>query len=391
MSQRKSSRSLFNKLNRVLHDACAQVSARLRPLCVIRKPDEVGSPDRCEWIDEAGHLDVDNTFESIFHSKKVVASLEWPALPLMTLHNAWITGDQGQVFLHDGTFLSICPSLRHLPERKVRRPLAWLGRRLEGVYFHLTGVDHENHGHFLFQHLPRLLAAKAQLQEHGDRLKVIVAPGHKRWQTRYLKYFGISEDRVVEASVGTIHVEKLLYVPMPYGNTYLCNPRFYREIRDGFTTGITAPAARADGPIVFISRQDAPDRRLANEEEIVTICREVLGAVQVVQLGKFKLDEQIRLCAAARLVIGPQGQGMSVVLFSKGGLFVVMEYGEDFHPLGWCRAFCDTASVLGTQTMRLISGGGFDDPRGWSYPAEKFRKELVRLRDQQPNLFPASS
>ena len=286
MSQRKPFRNFLNKLNRLLHDTCAQVSTKLKPLRVIRKPDEVGSPDRCEWIDEAGHLDVDNTFESLFHSKEVAVSLKWPALPLMTLHDAWITGDQGQVFLHDGTFLSICPSLRHLPERKVRRPLAWLGRRLEGVYFHLTGVDHENRGHFLFQHLPRLLAARTQLQEHGERLKVIVAPGHQRWQARYFKYFGISEDRVVEASVGTIHVEKLLYVPMPYGNTYLCNPRFYREIRDGFTTGITTPAAGADGPILFISRQDAPDRRLANEEEIVSICREVLGSVQVVQLGQ---------------------------------------------------------------------------------------------------------
>lgn len=390
MSPRKPSRPLFNKLNRVLHDACAQLSSKLKPLRVIRKPDEVDSPDRHEWIDEAGHFNIDNTFESRFHSKEVAASLEWSALPLMTLNDAWITGDQGQVFLHDGTFLSICPSLRHLPERKVRRPLAWLADQLDGVYFHLTGVDHENHGHFLFQHLPRLLAARTQLYEHGDRFKVIVATGHKRWQARYLKYFGISEDRVVEASVGTIQVEKLLYVPMPYGNTYLCNPRLYREIRDGFTTGNTAPAARPDAPILFISRQDAPDRRLANEEEIVSVCREVLGSVQVVQLGKFKLDEQIRLCTQARFVIGPQGQGMSVVLFSKGGLFVVLEYGEDFHPLGWCRAFCDTASVLGIQTMRLISGGSFDDPRGWSYPADKFREELVRLRDQQPNLFQAS-
>lgn len=381
MSKRKPSRSISSKLNRVLHDACAQVSARLKPLRIIRQADKVPSPDRSEWIDEAGRIDVDNTFESNFHSKDIPASFEWPALPLMTLHDAWITGDQGQVFLRDGTFLSICPSLRHLPERKVRRPIARLGRRLEGVYFHLTGVDHENHGHFLFQHLPRLLAARAKLREHGERLKVIVAPGHQRWQTRYLEYFGISEDRVVEASVGTLHVEKLLYVPMPYGNTYLCNPRFYREIRDGFTSGITSSAAQTDGPILFISRQDAPDRRLNNEEEIISICQELFGPVQVLQLGKVKLNDQIHLCSTARLVIGPQGQGMSVMLFTKQSAVVVMEHGSQFLPFGWCRAFCDAAILLGGSAMRLISQTSADEQRCWSYPTAIFREEMLRLRD----------
>ncbi|MBK8040751.1 MAG: glycosyltransferase family 61 protein [Verrucomicrobiaceae bacterium] len=348
-------------------------------------------PDSFERIDEAGQSQLDDSFECRFHEKDMVPSFEWPNLILATLHDAWMTGDQGHVFLHDGTHLSICPSLRHLPERKIRRPLTWLARRLPGVYFHLTGVDHENHAHFLMQHLPRLLAARKHLGEPDGELKVIVAPGHKRWQSRYLNYFGISEDRIVEASVGTICVEKLLYVPMAYGNTYLCNPRFYREIRDGFTRNIPAVAEGALGPILFISRQDAPDRRLTNEAEIVSVCAEVLGSVQVVQLGRLKLDEQIRLCATARLIIGPQGQGMGVVLFARGGLFVVMEYGENFHLHGWCRAFCDTASALGIKTLRLISGGGFDASRDWSYPADKFRQELVRLRDLVPTLFPPSS
>ncbi len=387
MIKRRPSRSISSKLNRVLHDACAQVSARLKPLRIIRQADKVPSPDRSEWIDEAGRINVDNTFESEFHSKEIPASFEWPALPLMTLHDAWITGDQGQIFLKDGTFLSICPSLRHLPERKVRRPMALLGRRLEGVYFHLTGVDHENHGHFLLQHLPRLLAAKERLRDYANTWKVIVAPGHKRWQARYLRYFGITEDRVIEASVGTLQMEKLLYVPMPHGNTYLCNPRFYRDIHSHLTLAATEVPTGHEGPILFISRQDAPDRRLVNEASIVRICHQVLGDVRIVQLSKLDLAEQIRLCASARLVIGPQGQGMTVALFAKRGLFVVMEYGKEFNSLGWCRAFCDVASLLGVPTMRLISGTPPDDSGGWSYPSDKFHEELVRLRSRLPNLF----
>lgn len=383
MNQRKHSRNLLNKLNRLLHDVCAQVFARIKPLRVMRSPQEVSSPDSCEWIDEAGRTQVDNAFECRFHARDLSTFFDWPDLSLMTLHDAWMTGDQGQVFLNDGTFLSICPSLRHLPERKVRRPLPWLSRRLDGVYFHLTGVDHENHAHFLFQHLPRLLAAKEQLKKHGDNFKVIVAPGHHRWQARYLRYFGISEDRVVVASVGTIRVEKLLYVPMPYGSSYLCNPRFYQEMRDGFSSNIQ-PSPASTGGVLFISRQDAPDRRLLNEEEIIGICREVMGDVQVVQLGKLKLDDQIRLCSTARLVIGPQGQGMGVVLFMRQGAVVVMEYGDEFLPFGWCRAFCDAAITLGVSALRLISGTAADEQRCWSYPPDKFRSEMLRLRELLP-------
>lgn len=382
MIQQKPFHILLNKLNRLLHDTWAQVSTKIKPLRVIRNPIEVASPDLSEWIDEAGQIQVDNTFESQFHAEEIAASLDWPQLPLMTLHEAWVTGDQAQVFLSDGTFLSICPSLRHLPERKVRRPLAWLSRRLSGVYFHLTGVDHENHGHFLFQHLPRLLAARTKMREYGEHFRVLVAPGHKRWQMRYLKYFGISEEQVVEASAGTTQVEKLIYVPLPYGSSYICNPRLYREMRDGFCVG--KAAASGDGEILFISRKDAPDRRLTNEEEIIGICQEVFGKVEAVMLGKLPLDEQIRRCSQARLIIGPQGQGMSVVLFMRQGALVVMEHGDGFCPLGWCRAFCDTGIMLGVSSLRLVSGTGADEQRCWSYPPEKFREEMLRLSDLLP-------
>ncbi len=369
------------RIVRWLHDAYAQAAARLKPLNMVRDVSGLSASCRTIKIDTAGSMQVDNEFESTFHGKDLPTALSWNDLWLVELHNARVTGDQGHVFFSNGDFLSICPSLRHLPSRKVRRPILPLARHLTGVYFHLTGVDHENHGHFLFQHLPRLLAAREEIRDRHPDFKVLVAPGHRRWQARYLSFFGIPEERVVEASVGTISVETLLYVPMPYGNTYLCNPRFYRLMRDGFTSGLPPRLESDAGPVLFISRKDAPDRRLVNEDEILAICTEVFGKVEVVNLGKIPLSEQIRLCAGAKLVIGPQGQGMSVVLFMRGGAFFVMEYGKDFKPLGWCRAFCNVALFLGLRSLRLISGENFDEERCWSYPPVKFREEMLRLRD----------
>ncbi len=370
------------KATRLVHDAYASVMAWLSPPRMIEDPFLIPPPGKAVKIDPANGITVENGFESGFHGVEIATGFTWPDLWLVELQEAFVAGDQGQVFLEDGTFLSICPSLKRLPIRKLRRPLSLLSRRIEGVFFHLTGVDHENHGHFLFQHLPRLLAAREQLREHGDTFKVLVAPGHKKWQARYLAYFGISADRIVELSAGTTRVERLIYVPMPYGSSYICNPRLYREMRDGFCGG--KAAASGNGEVLFISRNDAPDRRLTNEEEIIGICEEVFGKVEVVMLGKLPLDEQIRRSSHARLVIGPQGQGLSVVLFMRQGALVVMEHGDRFHPLGWCRAFCDTGIMLGVSSLRLVSGTGADEKRCWSYPPEKFREEMLRLRDLLP-------
>jgi hypothetical protein len=158
--------AIKRRLVRWLHDAYAQAAARLKPLKVVRKVSELSAPCLTIKIDIAGSVQVDHEFESSFHGKDMQAEFSWNDLWLVELHNARVTGDQGHVFFSNGDFLAICPSLKLLPSRKVRRPILPLARHLTGVYFHLTGVDHENHGHFLFQHLPRLLAAREEICGH---------------------------------------------------------------------------------------------------------------------------------------------------------------------------------------------------------------------------------
>lgn len=326
---------------------------------------------------DGGEAVLDNGPEHRFHNGAPPIQIphRWPARELCRIENAWLTGDQGQIFLNDGSYLHICPSQHRLDPRKVRRPIRIGARRLDFPVFHLTGRDHENHGHFLLQHLPRWQAAR-HLMERVDGLRILVPSGHLKWQRRYLELFGVNPKHVIEGTHGTLFCSELYYVPMLWQENYLCAPAIHQGISAGFRRLITpgAPAL----PAVWISRDDAPNKKLLNEAALVEIFRRTVGPVELVTLSKTPLPQQIDLVGRARLIIGAQGQGLTTSLFAEGSALIVLEAGGQLAPYSWCSAYRDMALLTGNQSLRLISGGGRDSEGSWIFPEDKFRAEISR-------------
>lgn len=324
----------------------------------------------------AGEVLLDNGPEHVFHGDAVTAKIphRWPARMLCHVENACLTGDQGQVFLRDGSYLHICPSQHRLDPRKVRRPIRVGARTLNFPVFHLTGRDHENHGHFLLQHLPRWQTAR-HMMEKIDGLRILVPPGHLKWQRRYLELFGVDPSHVVEGTHGTLFCPELYYVPMLWQDNYLCDPAVHRSISEGFRRLI--PSDAPTQPAIWVSRTDAPNKKLLNEAALVQIFREEIGPIELVTLSQTPLPRQIELMGRARLIIGAQGQGLTTALFAKGAGLIVMEAGEHLAPYSWCSAYRDMAIMAGNKSLRLISGGGRDSEGDWIFPEEKFRQEIA--------------
>jgi capsular polysaccharide biosynthesis protein len=325
----------------------------------------------------AGEVFLDNGPEHAFHGAAAPAQIphRWPARELCHMENAWLTGDQGQIFLQDGSYLHICPSQHRLDPRKVRRPIRVGARRLDFPVFHLTGRDHENHGHFLLQHLPRWQAAR-HLMEKIDDLHILVPPGHLKWQRRYLEIFGVNPERVIEGSHGTLFCPKLHYVPMLWQEDYLCSPAVHAGISEGFRCLI--PNDSPVLPAVWVSREDAPNKKLLNEAALVGIYRREIGPIELITLSQTPLPRQIELMGRARVIIGAQGQGLTTALFAKGAGLIVLEAGEQLAPYSWCSAYRDMAIMAGNKSLRLVSGGGRDSEGSWVFPEEKFRAEIAR-------------
>ena len=325
-------------------------------------------------VSPPGQLRLNHSLEARFYGLAESSSLvEWPESSLYRINNARVVGDQGNVFLQDGRWLRACPSLNVMEPRKVRRPLPIYSRSIHGPAFHLTGRDHENHGHFLFQHLPRLLACR-DLPQVPKKMKVLVAEGHKRWQARYLQKLGLAENEdIIECHEGTVRCDELYYVPQIREETSpVCRPQDYLTMRECFHR----PGSKTGLP-VFISRADAPDRYLINEKEAVASFEKVFGSCQVVCLSKVPLDEQIEIISRAPLVAGSQGQGFAVSLFAKDSIFVILEAGSH-NP--WCDSFRDIAIICGNDALAIYSGTPRQEDQSYSFPIEKLEQAWLRLK-----------
>jgi glycosyl transferase family 61 len=321
-----------------------------------------------------GSVRLEHSLEARFHGlPESFSVLSWPETCLYRLNNVKVVGDQGNVFLNDGRWLRVCPSLDSLEGRKVRRPLPFYSRQIHPPAFHLTGRDHENHGHFLFQHLPRLLACR-DLPQLPKKLKLLVAQGHQRWQARYLQKLGLDDTTdIIECDEGTLCCDELFYAPQIRSQSSpLCRPQDYVHMRECFHR----PSPKTGLP-VFISRADAPDRHLLNETEVIASFERTFGSCRVVRLSQTPLDEQIDLISRAPLITGSQGQAFAVSLFAKDSVFVILEAGEH-NP--WCDSFRDVAIICDNQALTLYSGTPRQTNESYTFPVGKLEHAWEQLK-----------
>jgi len=267
--------------------------------------------------------------------------------------------------------------------RAIRRPIGLLRRKTEGPLFHLTGKNHDSHGHFVMQHLPRLMAVRDSLLEEPET-KLLLAPSHSRWQQFYLNKLGFGPERLMECTRGTLRCSELEYVPFYYSRTSNvhesnCN----RALRELFVKGIPESA-----PIdLFLSRRTAPHRVLLNEDQVFAECKRFWPRLKRVDLSDHSSEEQIRLCAPARIVIGPFGQSLTNLIYTRESLALIL-YASDTIA-GFCTAFRNLAIQLGGEGVVLSAGmkKDFRPKSDWTFPLERLRVQLDRLYPLLPDKY----
>lgn len=373
-------------ISRLIHDFLSALPPAFLPPLNAVTDQSLPSAGEKVCVQKAGRTELFHPLEAAFYGAEQASSqVHFPEITALRLNNVFLTGDQGYVFLPDGRWLNLGTGLWSENPRKVRRPIRCMARRAGGALFHLTGVNHENHAHFAVDHLQRYFAARQVMARLPDR--ILVAPGHRRWQARYLKLLGVEESCLVEGTPGTLRVEELLLVPLLGGNTQFGDPALFKAMaaemqRNIRQSGWHVPAAEAAGrrTVLWISRRDAPERQIENEEALVLAAQKILGDVDVIRLSELSLEEQIRRLSRCWCVIGAQGQGMLLPTFAHGKMVVILEQAGLNKDQGWDAAFRDMAELAGNRALRLFSGMG---PRvhdqHWLYPEEKFTTDLRRL------------
>lgn len=332
-------------------------------------------------VQKAGEAELAHPLEAAMHGPAFARThITWPTVNAWRLPDVYLVGDQACVYLAN----SLLPANPHgvwaRGSRKARRPIRWLAGPPCMPLFHLTGTNHENRAHFLLEHLPRFFAARAAgLPLPTD---LLLAPGHRHWQARYLEHLGVPEASLIEGTPGTMRAGGLMLVPFLGGEAMLPAPSTLRAMAAEMQTRFRGAAASDSAPVLWISRRDAPDRQLANEEALVAITRRVIGETEVVRLKEHAMPVQLAKLSGCQWVIGAQGQGLHLPFLSAGKRVVILEQGGPNHGHGWDATFRDLAELAGNHSVRFFSGqpSVTRRPGHWEFPPAHFTAQLTRLR-----------
>jgi hypothetical protein len=335
-------------------------------------------------VQAAGKTVFHRPLQAQFPPAPAEAPGNWPCAELYRIERARVSGLCGSIFLPDGKLFSICPWLERLEDRRVRRPLPILRAFVAGPVLCLLGRNHENHGHFLFEYLPRLIAAE-KLLVATPGWRVGIAAEHSRWQGRYLGLLGYAAEQIVELRAGTSHIDELLFVPLLSGISSLPDPHHLRSTVERLQAGAQAIAKISDRPkaghAVIISRSDSPNKRLLNENELVDAARKIFNTVDLLVLTGKTLAQQLEAMATAEVIIGAQGMGLANMAFLRDRILVCLESGEPQPVAQWDLAYCVAAESGGNRALILYGGEPRILPhRHFVYPVDRFADEMRRLK-----------
>lgn len=167
--------------------------------------------------------------------------------------------------------------------------------------------------HWLGDVLPRLFTVKKELQ----RLTLLLPAAYKGldYVSGSLAPFNIGAVEFIEPN--EVLVVENLQVPTHTAPSGHYNDELIREVGSllaDFYAGAERPTPHGR---IYISRSDAPKRKIVNEEEVIELLQSF--DFQVVRTEAYSFAEQVRVAAQARYLISNHGAGLTNMLFMASG------------------------------------------------------------------------
>lgn len=236
-----------------------------------------------------------------------------PALDIITFENVYFLYDETGYAIFDDTGVS--RHSRTIPNFSIRNVDA---EPIERAFFAGDRFNQPNICHAVLDHTGRGLLAK----HCGIPPEFIIFP-----ESRY-DYVRVIRDRLLpgarEIAQKQLYFVKELSFMSDSGTHFrhparMCDPRIIEPLSKVFNRdGLADPASPKK---IYISRSDAPLRRIENEAGIEAMLKS-RGFTSVVMTGKTVL-EQARLFHNADIIVTPHGAALTSLLFCRPGAEVV--------------------------------------------------------------------
>ncbi|MBI2345155.1 glycosyltransferase family 61 protein [Candidatus Dependentiae bacterium] len=185
-----------------------------------------------------------------------------------------------------------------------------------------------NYCHFLHEVLGRL----ALLEMYNIEYDYILVPYHKPFMRELLNLWGIDSNKIIFINDNNACIQaNELILPSLLLNTdvgfahagFHPHPKTSLYVKEKLSKALNSLNLDTQkfSKKVFISRQDAPQRKIINENEIFALF-EPYGFVRY-EMSKLSVLDQIVIMQNADIVVGEHGAGLTNILFCKSGTLVI--------------------------------------------------------------------
>jgi hypothetical protein len=247
-----------------------------------------------------------------------------PEAAIAILEDAKVISSSGMIVSKEKVFISDFSRKFGVPilNRKLK---SWNFKRIEHRYFKVAVVTTEGSNtyyHWLFDILPRIfLLEKSGLM---DEIEIFVFPELKYdFQRESLFKIGFPLDKILEIKPNEYLEAKEMIVPSLPSKLGTVN----KWSLDFLSSRLGEHSSKKDSNRIYISRKNANQRKLLNEDEIINFLKS--EGYLIVLAENLSLDQQITLFANADVVISPHGSGLSNITFCPPGTKVIeLFYGN---------------------------------------------------------------
>lgn len=263
---------------------------------------------------------------------------EIPRPYVYKIRNATLLGEYGLTLTNDNKYLfensinRIKPFTKSYIQTKVSPSFLKKHQRGSSVEsaVSLVGPWTSNYFHWFSDYLPRLEGLKVYEERTNERPTIIHPSDPPEWMLDSLHLLGFDRDRLREWQGGRCDIESLI-VPSVRRNQwqgYDSTPVYLKAGRKWLRETILENI-QSDSELpsrIYVSRSDAPNRRVHNREEVLEVLRHY--GFRSFVLSELSLLEQIRLFEGADVLVSPHGAGLTNMLWSTD-LNVVEIFGAE--------------------------------------------------------------
>jgi capsular polysaccharide biosynthesis protein len=275
-------------------------------------------------------------------------SFQIPEIFLVCVHNAYVYSNDLLVLTHDRQIVfesALCKA--EVLERngildRLSRPRQ---RRVSGDFCLLSTPWSAQYYHWLMDALPRLslLEQFPELQA----MRLIVQQRLLGYQRETLEELGVSSQRVIPFDGECWQVDRLFFpeILSPTGNP---SPTAVRWLRRQFMDESALNRVKGRRRI-YITRRDAAQRRIVNEQEIIEYLY-TLG-FEVICPGDLSFKEQVELFGDVDVVVAAHGGGCTNMVFAPVNAILVELFGDNY--INGC--FWALTNIIG-QSYAFLTG-----------------------------------